>query len=126
MGTAVNLGCCGGGKLHCNSLKIKRLRYILTFAPRNAPCRNRDCRSDVARGHSAEHLTARSAVPSPAAGCLDPVIVPRCIEPPATRLAEKKRWNLSAPIRRYFLIGHGRIPAHADHVDSAGRGCKAE
>src|SRR5882762_5014021 len=35
---------------------------------------------------------------------------PRCIEPPATRLTEKKRWNLTAPIRRYFLIGHGRIP----------------
>src|SRR6266403_4231847 len=50
----------GGGKLHCSSLQIKPLRYILAFAPRNVPCRNGDCRSDVARGQSAEHLTARS------------------------------------------------------------------
>src|SRR5882762_7014611 len=37
------------GKLHCSSLKIKRLQIIRTFAPRNVPCRNGDCRSDVAR-----------------------------------------------------------------------------
>ena len=67
----------GGGKLHCSSLKINRLRYILAFAPRNVPCRNGDCRSGVARGPSAEHLTARSAVPSPDASRFDPVITPK-------------------------------------------------
>jgi len=54
----------GFGKLHCNSFKIKQLRCILAFAPRSVPCTNGDCRSDVARGQSAEHLTARSAVPA--------------------------------------------------------------
>jgi len=64
--------------------------------------RNGDCRPDVGAGSLGGASYRTLSVPSPAAGRFDPVIVPRCIEPPATGLYREQALEFVRAYQKVF------------------------